>query len=130
MDLDSILKFLHLEPKVEIDAEGNQIGIVNVKKENSDNISGGIHVHLPSDPETARAFVRELISPEILKRAKEETRRELDREPFRTLINTLSPSTQEEVIAKSVGLSAVDEIGFRENVTSQFVTEGPKKKEE
>lgn len=130
MDLDSILKFLHLEPKIEIDAKGNQTGIVNVRNENTGNISGGIHVHLSADPETARAFAKELISPEIEKKAKEETRRELTREPFRTLINTLSPSTQEEVIAKTVGLSAVGELGFGGDVKTVFVAGEEKKKGE
>jgi hypothetical protein len=128
MDLDSILKLFHLEPKVEIDAEGNQVGIVNVKKDHSDN-SFVLNVHLPADPETARAFVRELRNPEIEEKAREATRRKL--EPLETVINTLSPSTQEELTAKTMGLSAVGEIGFHGDLkTDVFVAGGPKKKDE
>jgi hypothetical protein len=133
MDWDSLLKLFHLEPKVEIDAKENQVGIINIRKGNSDSIPG-IHVHLPPDPETARAFVRELRNPEIEEKAREATRRKL--EPLETVINTLLPSTQDELAAKTMGLSAIGEIHIRGHVTpekfgvTEFVAGEIKKKEE
>jgi hypothetical protein len=118
MDWDSILKFFHFEPKIRTDAEGNQVGIVTVRNENSNN-KYDIIINLPSDPKTAEAFARGLQSPRIEEKAKEETQRELNQEPFRTLIGTLSPSTQEEVVAKTMGLSAVGEVGLRGNVQGE-----------
>lgn len=106
--VDEILSKLKLvEIKAEFKPEGEQVGIVNIKNVET-NQTINLHFHVP-DPETARALGESISGklPELEMQAKKDTKRELERDPIRTVVNSLSPSTQEEFIAKTMGASAV-----------------------
>jgi hypothetical protein len=126
MGWETLLKLLHLEPKVEAKGEGNQLGLY-VKNENNNNTYQITVVNL-SDPETARAYVKELQKPEAEEKAKEMAYRKL--KPLETVIDTLTPSTQEELTAKTVGLSALGELSFSGDLKTVVFVVGEQGKKE
>ena len=116
MDWESLLKLFSLEPKVESKGKGNQLGIY-VKNENSNNTYFTV-VNL-ENPEVAKAFAKELQKPETEEKVKEVTRHKL--KPLDLVISSLKPSTQEEIISKTMGLSAIGELDLKsENETIVF----------
>jgi hypothetical protein len=100
--LESILKLLGLN--VNVENEKVNMGVVN-KGNNNVIINNQITL---STPEVARAFMEHVQL--IEEKAKEMTRVELERDPFRTVVSSLSPSTQEEFVAKTLAASAASAV--------------------
>jgi hypothetical protein len=87
---------------IKFSLDSGQIGAVNIKTENKTFV---YNIQIP-DPETAQAFAKELIPPELQKKIKEDVRKRL--EQIAPTLEKLSDSTAVEFVAATTGLSAVE----------------------
>lgn len=81
-----------------------------------ENKTFNYNIHI-SDPETAKAFARELIPPELQREIKEAIRKRL--ESMASTLGMVSDSTAIEVVAAATGLSVLEALDIKgdENLT-------------
>lgn len=110
MGIDEILsKLIKLvDIKVELEPEGEQVGVVNVKNVET-NQTVNYHFHI-SDPKTARALGEGISEklPELETRAKESAKRKL--ESIESVIDLLPASSQTVVASAAVSVAVAEEV--------------------
>ncbi len=99
---------------IKLKLKSGQMGVVNVKTQNKTFV---YNIQI-TNPESAKAFAKEIISHEVQKQIKEDARRRL--EPITPVLKMVSDSTAIEVVAAATGLSTVETLNA--NTTASLTT--------